>query len=139
MQAVPVPRGTIPALNPSVPVTGSRPVVLVVSSDSTVRESAAEMLERDGYTVVTAAHGGHALLACIKAGRVDVLATELSMVDTSGPGLAARLRRLCPGLSTVYFANAGTAECPGIVVRPFTREDLRAAVARAADASVSAS
>lgn len=139
MQADIVWRGTVPVANPSVSVAGRRPVVLVVSSDSGLRETAARALEQDGYRVVTAAHSGHAVLECLKAGRVDVLATELAMDDVSGPALAARLRRLCPGMARVYFANAGTAECAGILVRPFTREDLVATVARATSATVSAS
>lgn len=131
-------RGTIAVPNPSMPLAVRRPVVLVVSGDADLREAAARVLERDGYTVVTAAHGGHAVLACLKAGRVDVLAAELSMVDLSGPALAMRLRRLCPDMRAVYFGNAGTAECAGILVRPFTRDDLLAAVAMATASTVSA-
>jgi hypothetical protein len=74
--------------------------------------------------VLTAAHAGHAVLACLGAGRVDVLAAELSMDDVSGPGLAERLRRHCPDLRAVYFAKSGTPECEGVIVRPFTRDDL---------------
>jgi CheY-like chemotaxis protein len=131
-------RGTIPVANPSLPAAADRRVVLVVSPDTNLREAAARALERDGFSVVTAAHGGHAVLACLKAGRVDVLATELSMEDVSGPALASRLRKLCPEMATVFFANAGTAECAGILVRPFTRDDLLAAVALTAAATVSA-
>lgn len=131
-------RGTIPVADQPMPAA-RRPVVLVVSGDANLREAAARALERDGYTAMTAAHGGHAVLACLRAGHVDVLAAELSMLDLSGPALAARLRRLCPGMASVYFANAGTAECPGILVRPFTRDDLLSAVAIARGTIVSAS
>lgn len=131
-------RGTIPVANPSVPVTARRPVILVVTGDANLREAAARVLEREGHTVVTAAHGGHAVLACLEAGRVDVLAAELSMEDLSGPALACRLRRLCPDMRTVYFGSPGTAECAGVLVRPFTRDDLLAAVATATASTVSA-
>jgi DNA-binding NarL/FixJ family response regulator len=66
------------------------------------------------------------VLACLEAGHVDVLAVELSMEDVSGPALAERLRRHCPDLRTVYFAKSGTPECDGVIVRPFTRDDLLA-------------
>ena len=122
-------RGAIPV--PSVPFRTRRPVVLVVSTDAELREASARALDREGYTVITAAHGGHAVLACLRAGHVDVLAADLSMEDLSGPALAARLRRFCPGISTVYFGKSGTPECQGVLVRPFTRDDLLGAVALA--------
>ena len=34
-------------------------------------------------------------------------------------------------MRTVYFANPGTHECEGLLVRPFTRDDLLAALAAA--------
>lgn len=100
------------------------PVVLVVTPDANLRAASARVLADEGYTVLTAAHAGHAVLACLGAGRVDVLAVELAMDDLSGPALADRLRRHCPQLRTVYFARSGTPECAGVIVRPFTREDL---------------
>ena len=130
-------RGTIPIAN-AVRIQPERPVVLVVTGDADLREAAARAVERDGYTVVTAAHAGHAVLACLRAGRVDLLATELSMEDVSGPALAARLRRFCPALATVYFASAGAAACDGVLVRPFGRIDLLAALALARARQVSA-
>ena len=46
------------------------------------------------------------------------------MEDVSGPALAERLRRRCPGLRSLYLAKAGTPECEGVLVRPFSRDDL---------------
>lgn len=103
-------------------------VALLVTDDTDLREAAARALERDGYYVLTAAHAGHALLACLQAGRVDVAVMELSMDDVSGPALAERLRRQCPDMRAVYFAKRGTPECEGLLVRPFTRNDLLAEV-----------
>jgi CheY-like chemotaxis protein len=100
------------------------PVVLLVTEDGELREAAARALEIRGYRVLSAAHGGHAVLACMEAGRVDVAAIELSMHDVSGPVLAERLRRRCPGLRSIYLAREGTPECEGILVRPFSRDDL---------------
>ena len=100
------------------------PVILLVTSDRDLRESAASVLRRRGYNVLAAAHAGHAVLACIDAPRVDVAAIELSMEDVSGPVLAERLRRRCPGLRSLYLAKAGTPECEGVLVRPFSRDDL---------------
>ncbi len=132
MQADYVWRGTIAVAN-TVRNEPQRPVALVVTGDDQLRDASARAFAGEGYTVLTAAHGGHALLACMKAGRIDLLATELSMEDVSGPALAARLRRFCPSMATIFFAPAGATECEGVLVRPFTRIDLLAAgaVARA--------
>lgn len=130
-------RGTIPVADRQ-PAVGAEPVVLIVTPDQGLRESAARVLRREGYRVVTAAHAGHATLACIRAGRVDLLATELTMEDMSGPALAARVRRQCPDVQTVYFAGLGTRECEGVLVRPFTRDDLLAALDRARTAAPAA-
>jgi CheY-like chemotaxis protein len=108
-----------------------RATVVVVTPDTNLRAIAERVIGEAGYRVYTAPHTGHALLACMKAGHVDVLAAELVMEDLSGPALAERLRRICPDLATVFFASTGPSEAPGVLVRPFTAEDLLAAVVTA--------
>lgn len=124
MQLQTVRRVAIPVADRTTPEQAPAPVVLVVTPDANLREVSSRVLSREGYRVVTAAHGGHAVLACLRAGRIDMLAVELSMEDVSGPALAERLRRHCPDLRVVYFAKSGTPECDGVIVRPFTRDDL---------------
>ena len=124
MQLQTVRRVAIPVVNRTMPEGSEGPVVLVVTPDEALREVSSRVLGQEGYRVLTAAHGGHALLACLQAGRIDMLAVELSMDDVSGPALAERLRRHCPDLRAVYFAKSGTPECDGVIVRPFTRDDL---------------
>lgn len=102
-------------------------VVLIVTADAGLRAAAARVVGREGYRVVTAAHAGHAVLACLRE-RIDIVAAELCMEEMSGPALAARVRRHSPGVATVYFASAGTHECEGILVRPFTSDDLMGAL-----------
>jgi len=106
--------------------------VLVVTGDNDLRTAAARVLAGDGYRVVTAAHSGHALLACFLSGTIDLVATELSMEEMSGPALTDRLRRHHPELRAVYFAETGTPECDGVLVRPFTGEKLLLQVATCA-------
>jgi DNA-binding response OmpR family regulator len=106
------------------PYAPPAPVVLLVTADRDLRESAAAALARRGCQVLSAPHAGHAVLACMDATRVDIAAIELSMEDMSGPVLAERLRRRCPGLRSIYLARAGTPECEGVLVRPFSRDDL---------------
>ncbi len=98
--------------------------ILLVTGDHELRTVLTRVLAREGYRIVAAPHSGHALLAGLSDDRIDVLATELSMEEMTGPALADRLRRLHPGLRTIYFANPGASECTGALVRPFTRDDL---------------
>lgn len=102
--------------------------VLLVTNDGTLRGATTRALEGAGFDVVAVAHSGHALLAALTAGHIDVLASDLAMDDLSGPELAARLRRHHPALQTLFFANVGTPERQGIVVRPFTHGDLLDAI-----------
>ena len=105
-------------------------VVLIVSADADLRAAAARVVDREGYRAITAAHAGHAVLACLRE-RIDIVATELCLEEMSGPALAARVRRHSPGVATVYFASAGTHECEGVLVRPFTSDDLVGALVSA--------
>jgi DNA-binding response OmpR family regulator len=127
MHSIAVRRETVAVAPSSRSATPER-IALLVTPDSNLREAAGRALEGDGYRVLRAAHSGHAVLACLKAGRVDVAAIELSMEDVSGPALAERLRRQCPEMRAVFFAKSGTPECEGVLVRPFTRDDLLARV-----------
>jgi DNA-binding response OmpR family regulator len=127
MHSIMVRRETV-AIGPSNRPATLAPVALLVTPDTNLSEAAARALEGDGYRVLRAAHSGHAVLALLEGGRVDVAAIELSMDDVSGPALAERLRRQCPEMRTVFFAQSGTPECEGVLVRPFTRDDLLARV-----------
>lgn len=98
--------------------------VLLVTSDVNFRRAVARALGSAGFDVVPVAHSGHATLAALTAGHIDILASDLAMDDLSGPALAERLRRHHPALQTLFFANAGTPGREGVVVRPFTREDV---------------
>jgi CheY-like chemotaxis protein len=89
---------------------------------------AERVLRAQGFGVVTAAHGGHALLACLTGTRFDVLVTELSMPDMTGPELAERVRRYFSDIPVVYIAGSGTAAREGVLVRPFTRDVLVAEI-----------
>jgi DNA-binding response OmpR family regulator len=120
-------------LRVSVPVDSEMPVplpggalrrVLFVSGDADLRTAAKRVLENEGYLVQAVAHSGHALLNC-RTSQFDVVVTELSGPDVSGPSLAEQLRRHCPGLSVIYLGNPGTPEgIDHVLVRPFTRDDL---------------
>jgi DNA-binding NtrC family response regulator len=101
----------------------TRPTLLLVTGDADLRAVTARVLTREGYHVITAAHSGHALLASL-TGPIDILVSELELEETSGPALVATLLQHHPRLRAVYFGDAGTPAADGVLVRPFTRDDL---------------
>jgi two-component system, cell cycle sensor histidine kinase and response regulator CckA len=110
-------------------IVGARtPSVLVTLEDANLRAAASRVLTRAGYRVLTAPHSGHALLACLTGGRIDVLLSELRMEDGSGRALAERLRRHNPDLRGVYFSSDRGDACDEVLIRPITADDLLRAV-----------
>lgn len=88
------------------------------------------MLDRAGFDIVTAAHAGHALLAGLTFGRIDILVTDIKLDDMPGSALAESLRRYHVAMRTVFMTDGGAQRCSGQIVRPFTREDLIAELDR---------
>jgi CheY-like chemotaxis protein len=131
MEPLAVRRVSIPVNDTALAESNRAPRLVLVTGDPNLRAAASRCLQAAGYDVSAAAHSGHALLACLTGDPVDLLVSELSMDETSGPALAAAVRRRHPNLRTVYFANSGTPECHGLIVRPFTRDDLLREVALA--------
>ena len=107
------------------------PAVSVVTEDAELAETCARVLADAGYSVHTGVHSGHAMLACLQGHRTDVLICELAMEEGSGPSLTRRLQRYNPKLQAIYIAREGMlCDAENVLVRPFTREDLLARVAR---------
>jgi CheY-like chemotaxis protein len=106
--------------------------VLFVSHDADLRAVAVRVLERAGFRATAVEHGGHALLALVERGAVDVLVIENELPEGPGGAIAARLRRHCPDLHVVRMcdrAEAARRKGEGtVVVRPFTADDLIDAV-----------
>lgn len=99
--------------------------VLFVSHDVDLCAAAARALEGRGFCVTTAAHGGHAVLACVEQGAFEALIIEDELPEGPGAAIATRLRRHFPGLRVVRMCARADVGGPGIaVVRPFTADDL---------------
>ena len=104
--------------------TGQGRRVLFVNADADLRAVVSRVLEDEGFRVQAAAHSGHALLLC-RTHAFDVVISELSGPDMSGPSLVEQLRRHNPSLSPIYLGNPGSPEgVDHLLVRPFTRDDL---------------
>ena len=111
--------------------------VLVVEDQDPVRRQAVRILERHGYTVRQAASGDAALADWAP---VDVLVTDVVMPGMTGHQLAQRAAELTPGLPVVFMSGHtedvvlldGAREREiAFVQKPFTRDTLLGAVARA--------
>jgi CheY-like chemotaxis protein len=111
--------------------------VLVVDDEETVLRAARRVLERRGFRVSTASLPDAALARLAGADELDLLLTDVSMPDLSGPELAARARVLRPSLRVLYMS--GSAE-DGLVIdeeagvgfleKPFAPDALVCAIAR---------
>ena len=81
-------------------------VLLVVDDERSIRELLRRLLERAGYRVLTAAHGGEALQRFEEAGgAIDLVITDVRMPEMSGPELADRLLALRRSVKILYISG----------------------------------
>jgi DNA-binding NtrC family response regulator len=105
----------------------------VVEDADGLRELAKRLLERQGYTVLTAANADEALRLFEQRPSIDVLLTDVVMPGTSGPELTRQVLAGRPDLKVIYMSGY-TDEAitqhgvlkPGIsfLHKPFTAETL---------------
>ena len=87
-------------------VAGANPGVLVVDDEQIVRELAANILELEGFEVLSAANGVGALeLLSRTAEGIDVLVTDVSMPGMGGRELAAKIGEILPGIPVVFMSG----------------------------------
>ena len=122
---------------PLEPAAAGSARVLVVEDQDPVRRQAVRMLERHGYTVREASSGQVALAEWEP---VDVVLTDVVMPGMTGHELAQRVATIAPGLPVVFMSGHtedvtvldGAREREiAFVQKPFTRDTLLGAVARA--------
>jgi signal transduction histidine kinase/CheY-like chemotaxis protein len=114
--------------------------VLIAEDQDAVRDLASRFLKAAGYTVLSAKGGGEALETAKHWGKpINLLLADVVMSQMRGPDLAALLKRLYPGMKTVYMSgyqdygakDNGSAEGCLYVQKPFSREDLLGVIAHA--------
>ncbi len=108
--------------------------LLVVEDDTSMNRTLVEFLLGRGYTVLTAASPAEALQTAGQySGAIDLLITDIVMPGIRGTELALELRRLRPGIRTMfmsgYIDNAavrqGIAESNSIFLqKPFSLHSL---------------
>ena len=90
------------------PIRGTE-TVLLVEDDASLRDLAATVLERLGYTVYAAANGSEAMSIAQRTADLDLLLTDVVMPQMSGKELADQLRSSQPAVK-VLFTSAYTEE-----------------------------
>jgi len=109
--------------------------ILLVDDDPALREMAAILLRRLGYTVFVAANGIDALSLQQRhdIGQIDLLFTDVVMPEMSGQELSERVRALCPqirillssGYSEEVIARQGALnDGLALLPKPFTPSAL---------------
>jgi PAS domain S-box-containing protein len=126
----------------SAPVRG-RETILVVEDEPSILRLASRMLERQGYTVLTASTPGEALrVAHDFTGELHLLMTDVVMPEMNGRELAKRLLAHFPGLRRLFMSGytANVIAHHGVlddgvhfIQKPFSVADLAAKVRRALD------
>ncbi len=107
----------LPALERS---SGTGKVVLVVDDEPLVRSTLRRLLVRDGYAVVEATDGQHALELLAQMKRPDVVLLDLSMPKLDGAATFHELQKLDPTLPVVLMSGYSEQDA----VQHFLGEDL---------------
>jgi len=82
-----------------------RPLILIVEDENFVRNVAFEILEAEGYQVLTARTGKEAIAVCAEKGPIHLLVTDLIMPGMDGERLSTELRALNPEMKTIYMSG----------------------------------
>jgi PAS domain S-box-containing protein len=119
---------------------GAGQTILLVEDNDSLRALTERILERHGYTVLSAATAAEALTFAATNPAIELLLTDVVMPDLHGPALATEIQRERPGLPVVYMSGyaesilAARSAMPDDVVllhKPVTARELLAATARA--------
>jgi len=117
---------------------GNGELILIVDDEPAIGQIASVILRGNGYRTVVAADGNEAL-ALFRENRdkVKVVVTDLMMPHLDGPATIRELRKLQPNIPAITItglgeegriAEARAAGANGVIGKPFTAEQLLAAI-----------
>ncbi|HEY0933531.1 MAG TPA: PAS domain S-box protein [Trebonia sp.] len=117
------------------------PTILLVEDEASLRAMASRILARNGYQVIEAADGEHALAQADRLDQpIDLLVTDMVMPGMLGSEVVDRVRALRPGLPAVFMTGYAQHvldfhgfQSPDldIVQKPFTESALLTRVRQA--------
>lgn len=118
---------------PEAAATRGTATILVVEDEGVTRNLVRRILEKAGFSVLTAADGAEALWVCEqRPGAIDLVLTDIVMPKMGGKALVDRLASIRPEIKTLFMSgyadkavidhgfDAGSAFIP----KPFTSEAL---------------
>jgi PAS domain S-box-containing protein len=122
---------------------GGTETILLVEDEPTILRMTWMMLERKGYSVISAATPAEAVeKATNHSGSIDLLMTDVVMPDMNGRDLAGQITAIYPGIGLLYMSgytsnviahhgvlDAGVA----FVQKPFSMSDMTAKVREVLD------
>ena len=125
---------------PSAAPAGGHETVLLVEDEQAILKMTATMLERQGYTVLTASTPGEAIELAQKHDSIRLLITDVIMPGMNGQVLAEKLGRIHPEMKCLYMSGytANVIAHHGVldegihfIQKPFSRATLAAKVREA--------
>jgi DNA-binding NtrC family response regulator len=80
--------------------------ILLVEDDAQVRAGAARILRGQGYKVLDACDGTHAVaIAAAQTGTIDMVLSDVVMPGTNGPEVVAQLKLRFPKLKSLFMSG----------------------------------
>ena len=130
-----------PEVHAPVPSAQRAGTVLVVEDEDTVRTLVHRILQRNGYSVLSAASGAEALeTAALHVGEIAVVLTDVVMPGMSGRAFADQVTATTPELKVVFMSGYPDEVAAGLGVldpethylqKPFTEAGVLAALDQA--------
>ena len=119
-------------------VTHQHGTILLAEDESLLRELGEAILRHAGYTVISI-HRRDELESLMQSydSDIDVLLTDVSMPDISGPELAKLAKTRWPKLRVIFMSGYSTDELKGLdghsgfLQKPFTPTELMETVRKA--------
>jgi signal transduction histidine kinase len=124
--------GSVGAHPPMIPVSVSRPTILLVEDDEDVRMAVGDMLKLAGYRVQEACDGVDALQQLQDmASPPHLVLTDVMMPRMTGPQLATQIQAMMPGIRLLYMSGYSDhilepfeGRRLAFIAKPFTGHDL---------------
>lgn len=123
-------------------MSNTKPLILLVEDEELLRAGVQEMLELQGYEVVTAQNGSLAL-ASLSDHKVDLIITDLVMPQMDGIDFVDQLRKVNPDVPVIVVSGStrnimqrygiDNIQVPGAnasIPKPFKGADLIAQIQR---------
>ncbi len=113
--------------------------ILVVDDEEMIRDLCSHILTAEGYQVTIVSNGAAALEE-LSRHDMDLLITDIKMPGMDGLELFERVKQLNQDIVTIFITGHGTLDTAieslmrgvdGFVLKPFTQEEILAAVERA--------